>query len=106
MGQQNQQGGKQIDLTLSPEVAKGNYSNLALITHSDTEFIVDFARMLPGFPKPEICSRIIMTPDNAKKLFHALRDNLEKYETQFGEIKLKGNQGSIPMGFGPNSAEA
>jgi len=105
MGQQNQQGG-QIDLTLSPEVAKGNYSNLALITHSDTEFIVDFARMLPGFPKPEICSRIIMTPENAKKLFLALRDNLDKYESQFGDIKLKGPQGTIPMGFGPNTAEA
>ncbi|MBQ0006274.1 MAG: DUF3467 domain-containing protein [Alistipes sp.] len=106
MGQQNQQGGNQIDLSLSAEVAKGCYSNLALITHSDNEFIIDFARMLPGFPKPEICSRIIMTPENAKKLFLALRDNLDKFENQYGDIKLKTQQNPIPMGFGPSSAEA
>ncbi len=106
MGQQNTQEGKQLDLNLSPEIAKGTYSNLAIITHSQSEFVVDFARMLPGFPKPDICSRIIMTPENAKKLLMALHDNIEKFENQYGDITLSAPKGTIPMGFGPGGAEA
>jgi len=106
MGQQNTQEGKHLDLNLSPEIAKGTYSNLAIITHSQSEFVVDFARMLPGYPKPDICSRIIMTPDNAKKLLLALRDNLEKYESLYGSIEINGPKGTFPMGFGPGGAEA
>lgn len=106
MGPQNTQESKQLDLNLPPEVAKGTYSNLAIITHSQSEFVVDFARMLPGFPKPDICSRIIMTPENAKKLMMALKDNVEKFESQFGNISLAGPKNTIPMGFGPGGAEA
>ena len=81
---------KQISLDLKPEIAKGSYSNLAIITDSRSEFIIDFATMLPGLPKPEIGSRLIMTPEHAKRLLMALQDNIIKYENQFGLIDLDG----------------
>lgn len=79
---------KQLSLELRPEVAKGSYSNLAIITHSHSEFILDFAEILPGMPKPDISSRIIMTPEHAKRLLSALIDNISKYESNFGPIDL------------------
>ena len=82
---------KQLQLELKPEVAKGNYSNLAIISHSHSEFVIDFATILPGIPKPEICSRILMTPEHAKRLLNALTDNISKYENQFGPIVLPGS---------------
>ena len=81
---------KQISLELKPEIAKGSYSNLAIITHSHSEFIIDFATMLPGLPKPEISNRLIMTPEHAKRLLNALADNVSKYESQFGPISMGG----------------
>lgn len=83
---------KSIGLDIKPDVARGTYSNLAVITHSHSEFIVDFASALPGFPKPEIVSRIIMTPEHAKRLLLALQDNIIKYENNFGDIDLSGGQ--------------
>lgn len=83
---------KQISIDLKPEVAKGNYSNLAIISHSHSEFIIDFAEMLPGLPKPEIVSRIVMNPEHAKRLLNALSDNIGKYEGQFGPISLGSNE--------------
>lgn len=98
---------QEISLELRPEIAKGSYSNLAIITHSRSEFIIDFAAMLPGLPKPEITNRLIMTPEHAKRLLMALQDNLVKYESQFGVIDLN-NLGGQPKGgtfniedFGP-----
>ncbi|MBO7603728.1 MAG: DUF3467 domain-containing protein [Bacteroidales bacterium] len=82
---------KQIQLELKPEVAKGNYSNLAIISHSHSEFVIDFATMLPGLVKPEISNRILMTPEHAKRLLNALTDNIGKYESQFGRIELPGS---------------
>ncbi len=79
---------KQLSLELRPEVAKGSYSNLAIITHSHSEFILDFAEILPGMPKPDIANRIIMTPEHAKRLLSALIDNISKYENSFGTIDL------------------
>lgn len=79
---------KKINLEIKPEIARGNYSNLAIITHSHSEFIIDFAEMLPGLPKPEIASRIIMTPEHAKRLMSALLENIGKYESQFGTIDM------------------
>ncbi|NLN99016.1 MAG: DUF3467 domain-containing protein [Bacteroidales bacterium] len=79
---------KQISLELRPEIARGTYSNLAIITHSRSEFIIDFATMLPGLAKPEIGNRIVMTPEHAKRLLQALMDNVTKYENQFGLIDL------------------
>ena len=82
---------KQLQLELKPEVAKGNYSNLAIISHSHSEFVIDFATMLPGLQKPEISNRILMTPEHAKRLLNALNDNIAKYENQFGRIELPGS---------------
>ena len=83
----------QIQLELKPEIAKGSYSNLAIISHSRSEFIIDFATTLPGLAKPEIGNRIIMTPEHAKRLMNALFDNISKYEAQFGVIDLGGGKG-------------
>ena len=89
---------KELKIELKPEVAKGSYSNLAIITHSHSEFIIDFATMLPGLPKPEVGNRIVMTPEHAKRLAMALQDNLMRYEAQFGEIRLpeRGGYGAVP----------
>lgn len=84
----------QINLELKPEVARGSYSNLAIISHSHSEFIIDFATVLPGLPKPEITNRILMTPEHCKRLLNALADNIAKYESQFGPISL----GETPKG--------
>ncbi|MBR5835529.1 MAG: DUF3467 domain-containing protein [Bacteroidales bacterium] len=90
---------KEFKIELKPEVAKGSYSNLAIITHSHSEFVIDFATMLPGLMKPEVSNRIIMTPEHAKRLFLALQDNLTKYENQHGQISLGGEQKTpFPMG--------
>lgn len=100
---------KEISLELSKEVAAGTYSNLAIITHSNTEFVIDFARVLPGIPKAQIASRIVIAPEHAKRLFFALKDNIAKFESQNGEIRLTSAQrGSQmpPFGFGPNNVEA
>jgi Protein of unknown function (DUF3467). len=92
---------KQLDIELRPEVARGSYANLAIITHSSSEFILDFVQMMPGMPKPSVNSRVIMTPEHAKRLLKALMDNVQKYESQFGDIKLPENTATIPpMGFG------
>ena len=84
----NPQAGQQFQLELKPEVASGVYSNLALISHSHSDFILDFARILPGMPKPEVCSRVILAPEHAKRLLMALNDNIQKYEQNFGKIQL------------------
>lgn len=109
MDDNKNQAGKQpqqISLELKSETAKGSYSNLAIITHSHSEFIIDFATILPGLPKPEVSNRIIMTPEHAKRLFMALQDNIIKYENQFGLIDLdtkpgKGGGTFNLGGFGP-----
>lgn len=77
-----------IDLELDAEVAQGHYSNLAIITHSTSEFIVDFAAMLPGLPKATVRSRIILTPEHAKRLLLSLQDNISRYETNMGRIEI------------------
>ncbi len=81
---------QQIQLDLDENMGQGVYSNLVMITHSPSEIILDFARMMPGLPKAKIVSRIIMTPQHAKLLLKALEDNIKKYESRFGEIKLHG----------------
>ena len=90
MEMENSNNEKQLSLELRPEVAKGSYSNLAIITHSPSEFVIDFATMLPGMPKPDISNRIVMNPEHAKRLLAALTDNINKYESQFGQIRLAG----------------
>lgn len=78
----------QLQIELKEDVAEGIYSNLAIIAHSSSEFVMDFVRMMPGIAKAQVKSRIVMTPEHAKRLALALHDNLMRYEAQFGEIKL------------------
>ena len=85
MTDNNQQ---QLQIELKPELAGGVYSNLALLTHSNNEFVLDFVQMLPGMPKAQVASRVIMAPEHAKRLLFALQDNVKKYEQQFGNIEL------------------
>jgi hypothetical protein len=89
-----------LEIELSDEIAQGIYSNLAIISHSSSEFVVDFVRTVPGIPKAKVKSRVILTPDHAKRLMMALIDNIKKYESQFGEIKLQ-NAGFNPPLLGP-----
>ena len=73
------------------------YSNLAVIAHSSSEFVIDFIRVMPNMPKSKVKSRIIMNPEHAKRLLVALSQNIEKYEQQFGEIVLPENRKSMPI---------
>ena len=77
----------QINIELTEEMAEGIYSNLAVITHSSTEFVVDFIKLMPGTPKAKVKARIILTPQHAKRLFRALKENITKYESVHGAIK-------------------
>lgn len=90
---------QQINVELGEKEAEGIYSNLALISHSPAEFVMDFTRMLPGVPKAKVFARIIMTPQHAKSFLKALEDNVNKFEKQFGEIKLFGDNKQKPFGF-------
>ena len=94
---------KEFSIELKQEVAKGAYSNLAIITHSHSEFIIDFATMLPGLPKPEVGNRIIMTPEHAKRLLLSLQENITRYESNIGKIEIpKAHSNEDPIiGMGP-----
>jgi hypothetical protein len=96
----------QINIELSEEIAEGIYSNLAMIAHSNSEFVIDFIRLMPGVPKAKVKSRIVITPEHAKRLLAALKDNIEKYETSFGTIKPAGEPPRFPMNFGGTIGEA
>jgi hypothetical protein len=95
----------QLNIELSEQIAEGIYTNLAVITHSTSEFVFDFVKMMPGVPKAHVKSRIIMTPENAKRLLFALKDNIAKFESAFGTIKDI-SAPSIPMNFGGPTPEA
>ncbi len=86
----------QLQIEIKEDVAEGTYSNLAVIAHSSSEFVMDFVRIMPGVAKAQVKSRIVMTPEHTKRLVLALQDNLRKYEAQFGEIRLPERQGYIP----------
>ena len=94
----------QINIELSEEVAEGVYSNLAIISHNHSEFVVDFIRILPNVPKAKVKSRIILTPEHAKRLYQAMGDNIKKFEAQFGHIEHKQDP-FPPINFTP-TAEA
>ena len=96
MNQPNQQ---QINIELGEKEAEGIYSNFVLISHSPAEFVLDFTRMVPGVPKAKVYARVIMTPQHAKSLSKALIDNIEKYEKEFGEIKILGGAPGKQFGF-------
>jgi hypothetical protein len=96
----------QINIELDEETAQGVYSNLAVITHSSSEFVIDFVRIMPGVPKAKVKTRVILTPEHAKRLLLALKDNLAKFESQFGTVKVTDQGPVIPMNFGGPAAEA
>ena len=102
MSQPKQEG---LNIELSEEMAEGKYSNLAVITHSPAEFIVDFIRMMPGVPKAKVKSRIVLTPQHAKRLLMALGDNISKFEAVHGTIKQTEGM-TVPMNFGGPTAQA
>ncbi len=98
----------QISIELKEDIAQGTYSNLAVITHSSSEFVLDFVRVVPGTAKASVKSRIIITPEHAKRLLHALKENVQKFESVHGPIKNIEGKGStgMPMNFGGPSAQA
>lgn len=103
----DQKNANQISIELNEEIAQGTYSNLAVITHSSSEFVIDFVRIMPGIPKAQVKSRIILTPEHAKRLVAALQDNIGKYEAVNGKIKeVKGSGPVLPLTFGGPTAQA
>ncbi len=98
----------QLNIELKEDVAQGTYSNLAIITHSASEFVLDFVRIMPGMPKAEVKSRVILTPEHAKRLLLALQDNIAKFESAHGAIKNiePGGIPNMPMSFGGPTGEA
>ncbi|GAA4096865.1 DUF3467 domain-containing protein [Mucilaginibacter panaciglaebae] len=101
-----EQNENQLNIELSEEIAEGVYSNLAIITHSNQEFVLDFIRVMPGTPKAKVKSRIIITPEHAKRLLTALEDNIEKYEAANGRIKTQEDPSGFPMNFGGTMGQA
>lgn len=104
----NKEKKNQLNIELKEEVAQGTYSNLAIITHSTSEFVIDFVRVMPGMPKANVKSRVILTPEHAKRLLKALTDNISKYEAMHGPIKdiEGGGSQNIPLNFGGPTAQA
>jgi len=96
----------QINIELSEEIAEGVYANLAMIAHSSSEFVIDFIRLMPGVPKAKVKSRIVVTPEHAKRLLTALQDNIQKYENTFGEVKQSDDVPKFPINFGGTMGEA
>jgi hypothetical protein len=96
----------QINIELTEEIAEGVYANLAMIAHSNSEFVIDFIRLMPGVPKAKVKSRIVITPEHAKRLLLALKDNIKKYEEVFGDIKQSEDIPKFPMNFGGTMGEA
>ncbi|HYG41098.1 MAG TPA: DUF3467 domain-containing protein [Cytophagales bacterium] len=100
-GEQNQ-----INIELTEEIAEGIYANLAMIAHSNSEFVIDFIRLMPGVPKAKVKSRIVITPEHAKRFLYALKDNIKKYEETFGSIKQTDDAPRFPLNFGGPVGEA
>jgi len=109
MEEQNQEAEQQINVELSEDIAEGTYANLAMIAHSNSEFILDFIRLMPGVPKAKVKARIIITPEHAVRLLNALKDNIRKFEAAHGSINQGGDDGSgfnFPVSFGGPGGEA
>lgn len=96
----------QINIELSEDIAEGVYANLAMIAHSSSEFVIDFIRLMPGVPKAKVKSRVVITPEHAKRLLKALEENVNKYESSFGDIKSVEETPRFPMNFGGTMGEA
>ena len=101
----NNPSNKNINIELDESIAQGSYSNLVIVNHSPTEFVLDFINVMPGTPKAKVRSRIILTPQHAKRFLSALEENLSKYESSFGEIKSL-QRDILPLNFGAPKGEA
>ena len=104
MEEKNKKDG--LNIELSEEIAEGSYSNLAIINHSPSEFVLDFIQMMPGVPKAKVKSRIILTPQHAKRLMKALNENVSKFEDQHGQIPELDQGKGVPINFGGPTAQA
>lgn len=102
---ENQNPENQLNIELSEEIAEGIYSNLAIITHSPTEFVVDFIKVMPGVPKAKVKSRIVLTPQHAKRLMKALSENVQRFEQMNGKIK-DSEMNALPLSFGGPAGQA
>lgn len=105
MAESKKQPQAQLNIELPEELAEGVYANLAIIGHSNSEFIIDFIRSIPNVPKAKVKSRVVLTPQHAKRLLKALNDNVKKFEAQFGPIE-EGSQTLPPMNFNTPKAQA
>ena len=97
---------KGLQLELPQEVAQGEYANFAIITHSSSDFIIDFARVLPGVPKAQVKSRVILAPEHAKRLLGALQENIFRYEREFGKIQIPQQQDRTIAPFDMSKGDA
>ena len=102
MSDQNVNEQNQMNIELPEDIAEGIYSNLAIISHSPQEFVIDYVRIMPGVPKAKVKARILLTPEHAKRLMKAMADNIKKYEQQFGPINDK-DVPNMPLSFGPTA---
>lgn len=102
---ENTTNNNQLNIEISEEIAEGEYANLAIITHSHAEFVIDFVNVMPGTPKSRVKSRIILTPQHAKRFMKALIENIDRFEESNGDIKDL-EEVQIPMNFGGPAAQA
>ena len=105
MSEQQPPEQQQLNIELSEEMADGEYANLAIITHSFAEFVIDFVNVMPNVPKAKVKSRIVMTPQHAKRLMRAMVDNVKRFEAQYGQIKDQETI-NLPFNFGGPVAQA
>ena len=105
MSENQQQPNSQLNIEISEETAEGQYANLAIITHSHAEFVIDFVNVMPGTPKSKVKSRIILTPQHAKRFMKALTENIQRFEAANGKIQDL-EEVQIPMNFGGPTAQA
>lgn len=105
MDNKNNPNANQLSIELTEDIAEGIYTNLAIITHSPSEFVIDFVKVMPGIPKAKVKSRVVLTPQHAKRLLSALADNISKFESVHGTIKQTEGM-SVPMNFGGPTAQA
>lgn len=103
-GKENEQQGLQIELP--QDVAQGEYANFAIITHGSSDFVLDFARVLPGVPKARVCSRVLLAPEHAKRLLGALQENIMRYEQEFGPIRIPSQEPRTIAPFDISKGEA
>jgi len=103
----NEDKQNRINIELTDDIAQGTYSNLAVISHSSSEFVLDFVRIVPGVPKAKVKSRIILTAEHAKRLLLALQENVNRFEANFGKISIPNQNAPVPyMNFGEPKGEA